>query len=170
MITNKLWLKITGFAVLTLVTIIVVCAFWPAETAPMVESRDIKQMQKEDKSDLMAQQVVQQPKEKQAIEPAESKQPETIEQAESNSNAEKLYQIALFYKEPGDSPDMSYKIVLDCCGLILDQYPNTPQAEKARELLQEVPEDYRKRYDEEMRFRLPSKPAVRKSRSLRRRW
>jgi len=166
---DKLWLKITGIAVLALVAIVVVTAFWPAENVPMAESRDMKQIQKEDKSDLKRQQVVQQPQEKQVVEPAEPKRPKTIEQAESNSKAEKLYQIALFYKEPGDSLDMSYKIVLDCCGLILEQYPDSPQAEKARELLQEVPEQYRKQYAEEMRPRLPSKPAVRKSRPLRRR-
>lgn len=157
---NKLWLKITGFVVLALAAIIVVNAFWPTGTAPTSESNDMKQVKKEDKSDLKPQQVVQQPEEKEAV-----------EQAESIPNAEKLYQIALFYKEPGDSPDpnMSYEIVLDCCGLILNQYPNTPQAEKARELLQKVPEDYRKRYDEGMRSRYLSKPKVKKSRSLRRR-
>lgn len=166
---NKLWLKITGIIVLALVAIVVVTAFWPAETTPMAKSRDMKQIQKEDKGDLKAQQIVQQPEEKVATEPTGPKQPETSEQAESIPNAEKLYQIALFYKEPSNSPDMGYKIMLDCCGLILDQYPNTPQAEKARELLQEVPEDYRKRYDEEMRSRYPSKPKIKKSRSLRRR-
>lgn len=136
MIMNKLWLKITGITALILGLIILLYAFWPAET----------RIQDEDKRDLEAQWNAQYPE------------------------AEELYQTVLAHKEqPSPRDDRDYIIVVDCCQWILRQYPDSPQAEKARELLQEVPEQYRKQYAEEMRPRLPSKPAVRKSRPLRRR-
>ena len=84
--------------------------------------------------------------------------------------AEELYRTALIHKEQVNSrDDRDYMIVLDSCQRILRQYPDSPQAEKAKELLQEVPEQYRKQYDGEMSLRYSSKPTIRKSKPLRRR-
>jgi len=86
----------------------------------------------------------------------------------SHPEAEKLYQPALLHK-PGSSPEPGFRIMVDCCRKILQEYPNSPQAERAKQLLQEVPEQYRKQFEREMSLRYASKPAVRKSRPLRRR-
>lgn len=89
---------------------------------------------------------------------------------EQYPEAEKLYQMALSRSKSGDpQDDRKYALIIDCCRQILTQYPDSPQAKKARELLQEVPEQYRKQYEKEMILRYSSKPAVRKSRPLRRR-
>ncbi len=98
-------------------------------------------------------------------------QSETVTERESNPEAEKLYQKALSQKESSERepPSISYRIILDCCRKILKEYPDSVQAEKAEELLQEVPEQYRERYDREMSFAYPSEPKVKKSRTLRRR-
>jgi len=126
---NKLWLKIIGFAVFALVAIILLYAFWPAET----------RTQKENKGNSEAQPNAQ------------------------YEEAEKLYQTAMLHK-PGSSPEQGYRIMVDCCRQILMQYPNSPQAEKAKELLQE-----HNITERELSLLYPSKPKVRKSRSLRRR-
>lgn len=47
-------------------------------------------------------------------------------------SAEELYKTALLHKEPGDSPARNYRIVVDCCRQILEEYPDSPEAEKAR--------------------------------------
>lgn len=84
--------------------------------------------------------------------------------------AEELYRTALIHKEQVNSrDDRDYIMVVDSCQRILRQYPDSPQAEKAKELLQDVPEQYRRQYEKEMTSRYSSKPAVRKSRPLRRR-
>lgn len=100
------------------------------------------------------------------------RQPGTVTERESNPEAEKLYQKALSQKESSERepPSISNRIILDCCRKILKEYPDSVQAEKAEELLQEVPEQYREHYDREMSFLHLSKrkPKVKKSRTLRR--
>ncbi len=115
---NKLWLKITGIAVLALVAVIVVHAFWFAETPPQKENKD------DLKTPLNAQ----------------------------HSKAEKLYQTALLHT-PGKSPEPGYRIMIDYCRKILREYPDSPQAKKAKELLQQYNITER-----EMSLLYPSKP------------
>ncbi len=51
--------------------------------------------------------------------------------------------MAMREKNAGDSSERKYHIVAGCCRQILELYPDSPQADKARELLQEdVPERY----------------------------
>lgn len=67
--------------------------------------------------------------------------------------AENWYQMALFHKKSGQLPMLSQKKVVDYCRMILEHYPESPRAEEARQLLREMPEEYRKKYnvtDEEM--------------------
>jgi hypothetical protein len=81
------------------------------------------------------------------------------------TRVESLYQTAVFHKERDNPSDMDFRITADCCRKILTDYPNTPQAEKATELLKEVPE----KYQSQSAAQVSSQPAVRKSRRLRRR-
>jgi len=60
--------------------------------------------------------------------------------------AENWYQMAQFHKKSGRLPMLSYKKVVDYCRLIFEHHPESPQAEKARQLLREMPEKYQKRY------------------------
>jgi hypothetical protein len=51
--------------------------------------------------------------------------------------------MALREKNAGGSSQRKYQIVAGCCRQILERYPDSPQADKARKLLQEdVPERY----------------------------
>jgi hypothetical protein len=139
MIMNKLWLKITVITVLALAAIIAVYAFWPAATAPRDESRDVERMQEKDKANLEAQPKL------------------------HHQEAEKLYQTALL-NTPGNSPRPSYQIMVDSCRRIFTQYPDTQQAEKAKELLRQY-----NMTDRQINRLYSSGPAVKKSRPLRRR-
>ncbi len=87
-----------------------------------------------------------------------------------NPRAEELYQTALNQKDASYSAARKYRIMTQSCRYIIERFPNSPQAEKARELLQEVPPRYQKRYARSTTF-LPvqSEPKVRKSKPLRRR-
>ena len=74
--------------------------------------------------------------------------------------AENWYQMALFHKKSGQLPMLavrrpveSQKKMVDYCRMILEHYRQSPQAEKTRQLLREMPEEYRRKYnvtDEEM--------------------
>jgi hypothetical protein len=92
--------------------------------------------------------------------PGELKTPPHVQQ----TRVENLYQMALSHRERDNPSDMDFRITADCCRKILTDYPDSPQAEKATELLQEVPERYQR-----LAAQTPSQPAVRKSRPLRRR-
>jgi len=133
------WWKITVAAVLILAVVITAKVFWPRSPESSITES-----------------------------PARANQQQT-QQNRPRPSAEELYQTALLHKEPGDSVHRDFRLVVAYCRQILEEYPESPQAEKARELLQEVPERYQKQYDREMRFAYPRKPKVKKSRTLRRR-
>lgn len=134
-------LKIAGIAVSVLAVIVVAKIFWPAETKPATEIT----------SEIQA------------------KAPKAVEQQQPDARAERLYEMALLQKETAESSPENYEMVLVSCWHIIRRYPDTPQAEKAKQLLQEVPEQYRKQYSEKLSFLYPSEPKVKKSRPLRRR-
>ena len=84
---------------------------------------------------------------------SEPESQEVIASAEAGriapTKAERLYQMALREKNAGGSSERKYQIVAGCCRQILELYPDIPQADKARELLQEeAPEKYQKQYHE----------------------
>ena len=79
---------------------------------------------------------------------------ECLRQTKTEQEAEKLYpqaenwyQMAQFHKKSGRLPMLSYKKVVDYCRLIFEHHPESPQAEKARQLLREMPEKYQKRFN-----------------------
>ncbi|MHC4155681.1 MAG: hypothetical protein ACYST6_12265 [Planctomycetota bacterium] len=106
----------------------------------------------------------------QDVPPPELQKSELAEDEKESQEAERLYQMAALQKErAGPSAEGDYMMVVASCRQILERYPDSPQAEKARELLREVPEQLKKAYDREMSIVFPSKPKVKKSRALRRR-
>lgn len=117
--------KIAGAVVLVVAVIIAIIAFWPAQTR-MAQSPEKRQKQKEQKGRFKAKQ-----------------RPAVITQEELK-HAEKLYRLALLYKRSGSLPSLSYRKTIDCCTKIIQRYPSSPQAEKARKLLAGMPQQYSK--------------------------
>jgi hypothetical protein len=144
---NRLALKIAGVIVLVLVVIIAAKVFRSAGSVPTIQSPDLKEAQA-----------------KKAAEPTELGLAAKIKQEKPTQRVEKLYQKALLQKEKianSANPNVNYEEMASYCQKILERYPDSPQAEKARELLQEVPEQYRRQYF--------SVPKVEKSKRLRHR-
>ena len=102
---NRFWLKIGRVVVLAAAAVIIVYVLWPAETEPT------------GKLDTGAD------KEKQAA---------VAEQ--DFGQAEKLYRTALLYEGKGALPYLRYKKTADSCREILQRYPDSPQAEKAKHI------------------------------------
>ena len=76
----------------------------------------------------------------------QSKPIEKQDEEELNTHAEDLYQMAVVESKIAKKPMMSYQRMVNYCRQILELYPNTSYAPKARELLRKVPEDKRSRY------------------------
>ena len=160
---SKYLIKIIGAAVLVTTAVITAKVFWPAGSTPTTEPSNLKLVEEKHKSSLNVQLSAQQQEEKKTVDEAQPERIETIQG--ENPKAEKLYQMALSHRERDNPSDVDFRIMADCCRKILTDYPESPEAEKATELLQEVPE----RYLRLSVAQVASKPAVRKSRSLRRR-
>jgi type IV secretory pathway VirB10-like protein len=158
---NTFWLKIAALVVLVLALIVVVNVFLSSEPEPRGQPQSAPEPNRVGRVELRIQAEAKEPREarpsrrpKPETKPAEPEQPETLEEAEElNPHAENLYQMALVESKIAKKPFMTYKRMVDYCRQILQQYPNSPQAPKARQLLREMPERERKLYnvtDEEM--------------------
>ena len=62
------------------------------------------------------------------------------------ATAAQLYQKALLHKDPGDSPQENYKLATDYCPQTLQEYPNSPEAEKARQLWHQLRNQRKEQY------------------------
>ncbi len=164
---KALWLKIVGSLVLVSVVVIVVKVFRPTETEPVTKLKSnerIQQVQEKSIGNFDIQPRLQLPNAKPAFDRRIPRLPETIAKEEVSAKAEKLYQMALFCKTDAESQDTSFDIMVECCRQILKEYPNSPQATKARELLQQ-----HNVTEEVTGFPYAGQPKVKKSRTLRRR-
>jgi len=87
-------------------------------------------------------------------------EPKTSERQESNItefkelseeekvDAEKLFEMALFHRKQARLPGMaSYKQMVDYCRQIIQKYPDSEYAFKARRMLGDIPDRFRQRYN-----------------------
>lgn len=163
---SKSWLKITMFAVL--IPLIMITLNGCKKKTPLAEPTASKQMQAEVNN--VAQSQARQPEKEQPAEAAKQPEPnqaakttvvlpkaaqpavaqskpiEKQDEEELNPHAEDLYQMAVVESKIARKPMMSYQRMVNYCRQILELYPNTSYAPKARELLRQVPEDKRSRY------------------------
>jgi hypothetical protein len=136
------WWKIGAAAAFVLAAVITARVFWPPKATRITPSTDIGPQSSEQKT----------------------------ARQEPLTESEELYQMALLHKEsPSPSRTMDYRMMAACCRQILQEYPDSPEAEKASELLHEVPERYQGPYEPETSSASAGTPKVRKSRTLRRR-
>ena len=89
------------------------------------------------------------------LEIAESQKPRFRElPLEQRLQAEKLFEMVMFHRKSGRLPTgMGYKKMVDYCREIIEKYPGTEYAFKARRALRDIPERYRRIYnltDEEL--------------------
>jgi len=156
------WLKIAA------VVVLVFAGYIGYSIVTGSDSDDGSQRQKERKSKTYWD-VVEEDREQFAVEPDQpgpqpnttEKQPATdagqeqseqvkkptreLTQAEKY-RAEKLYQMAVNQRSMGRLPITGYGDMVDYCREIIEKYPQSKYAPKAREMLGSLPERYRQRY------------------------
>ena len=144
---NKFWLKMAGFAVVVVGLIIMVKILSRAPESELTE-----QIQE-------VEEVLETPAEPERAypppQPRLEERAEYLEDEELNPHADNLYQMAVFHMKAGRLPYMRYKMSIDYCRQLFELYPDSKQAGMARELLRQLPEQERLRYnvtDEEMGF------------------
>jgi len=139
---NTFWIKIVVLAVVFLAIVIVVKRFSTSEDERFVRPEGTKQSRQADE-DLPRTEAVLEKAVPEAVEEQSSD-----EQAEElNPRAEDLYQMALVESKIAKKPFMTYKRMVDYCRQIIQQYPDSSYAPKARELLRQMPQRYREQYN-----------------------
>ena len=155
---NTFWLKIAALVVLVLGVVVVVSRFSAPQT-PKPEQKTVYDVWEEDDQRLRAEPETQQPpkpsltmpKQQKIAEPAEPqfRKLSEIEEIE----AQRIFEFALNQRKMGRLPGMGFKKMVDSCRQIIEKYPGTVYAFKAKRMLADIPERYKKMYkitDEEM--------------------
>lgn len=154
---NTFWLKAVGFVVIVLGLIILVNVFSPSESEPKAKRKTFYDVIEEDDKRLRADPEAEQPPETEQR-PVTKQTPE-VEQAveaakpkfkklslEDELQAQKLFEWALAQRKMARLPGMSYDKMVDACREIIEKWPNSVYAFKARRMLRDIPERYRKLY------------------------
>ncbi len=158
---STFWLKIAGLGVVVVGLIILVNALLPSETEPEPEPKTFWDQVEEDDKRLRADPQFKEPqKSEPSVLPGnetntvQPPKPQFRELSEIESiDAEKLFETAVQFRKIGRLPGPRYKTMVDCCRQIIQRYPGSEYAFKAKRMLADIPERYRERYkitDEEI--------------------
>lgn len=145
---GKFWIKIAVLAVIALGLIILARTTVKKTVESVENTRSFAEVIEEDERRLRAEPEVKQPaRSEQAVE--ESKpEPQFKELClEDKVRAEKLFEMAIAQRKIGRLPGMSYKLMVDYCRQIIEKWPGSVYAFKARRMLGEIPQRYRKQYN-----------------------
>ncbi len=157
---STFWLKIAALVIIIIIGVVLLANFLSSgieeatdfeRVEKLVEAQEARFQAELAEAELKAKQA-KQAKAKRADEPPQP-QLDEMEQLKQNIEASRLYQWAETEFKIARKPLMSYKRCVDFCRQIIQRWPDSAEAAKARVLLRRIPERYRKQYnitDEEM--------------------
>ncbi len=157
---NTFWLKIVIFAVIVVGLVVLVKTLSPKVEEAMDFDKQSEQLAQAQETKLQAELAEAEAKAKQAraeqlAAPSKTSQPisDEIDQLGQNIQAQRLFQMADAEFKIARKPLMSYKRCVDYCRQIINEFPDSAEAAKARVLLRKIPEREREKWkvtDEEM--------------------
>ncbi len=153
---NTFWLKIAGLAVIVIAAIIGINYFLGSEPKqPKEKPKTFHEVIEEDEKRLRAEPGEESSATKERVservsqktEPAVKVKPQFKELSEIEKiEAEKLFSAALQFRKIGRLPGPSYKQMVDMCRDIIQRWPESSYAYKAKRMLADIPERYRRIY------------------------
>lgn len=151
---NTLWLKIAGIVVAVLGVIILINVFSNSKPEPRPPEKTFRDQIEEDDRRLRADpQYIGPPKTTTPVQPinqtqtVETPKPKFRELSEiENIDAEQLFNNAIQFRKIGRLPGPRYRVMVDACRQIIQKYPGSEWAWKAKRMLGDIPESYRSRY------------------------
>ena len=157
---NTFWLKIVIFVVIVVGLVVLVKTLSPKVEEAMDFDKQSEQLAQAQEEKLQAELAEAEAKAKQAraaqpAAPSRTSQPisDEIDQLGQNIQAQRLYQMAEAEFKIARKPLMSFKRCVDYCREIINKFPDSPEAAKARVLLRKMPARERERWkvtDEEI--------------------
>ena len=146
---NTFWPKVAVVVVLVVGAIVFVNLFWASAPQPKPEPK--QEVKTEPKT---FHQVIEQDDKRLRAQGDTDHQFKELS-PEEEVRAEQLFEMALAHRKMGRLPGMSYKLMVDYCRRIIESYPHSSYAAKARRILRDIPQQYRRRYnitDKELGF------------------
>lgn len=153
---NTFWLKIAGIAVLVLVVIVLIGVFSSSKPEPKAEQKTVYDQWQEDEERLRAEPQLKESSKTgsmaQTAAEAQSEQqkPKFRELTlEEKVEAERLFEMAMAERKMGRLPGvkLGYKNMVDHCREIIRRWPDSEYAFKAKRMLADIPQRYRKMYN-----------------------
>lgn len=147
---NTIWLRIAALVILIVAVVIIVGKITHHKPAPEEPVKTISDTWRNDDKRLRAE-----PNETPAAEsnlPAGQKPvaelPKFKEMTEDErAGAEQLYELAIAQRKMGRMPGVSYGAMVQYCRDIIQKYPGTEYAYKAKRILADIPQRERERYN-----------------------
>lgn len=147
------WLRLIGLIIAVVVGVVLMDKFLKYQPKPQEQQKTFYDVIKEDDKRLRADINVPQPEK--AKLPVATQQPkaEQVQQqfeeltAEQQVEAERLFEMAITQRKMGRLPGVTYKQMVDYCREIIEKFPKSSYAAKARRMLADIPEQDRKLYN-----------------------
>lgn len=145
---NMFWLKIAGIIVVILGVIFLVNALSSSEPKGEKEYKPetfYEQIREDDKRLRADPELRELPVSDEGLE-ADKPQFKELSEIE-RIDAERLFNVALQHRKMGRLQGIGLKTMVDCCRQIIEKYPNSEYAFKAKRMLADIPERFWSRYD-----------------------
>ena len=147
---NTFWLKIAALAIVVVGLIILVNVFTASESEPKPKPKTVYDVWEEDDKRLRAEPKIEDIKQTQqpaVTEPKPQPVPKFKELSEIEIvGAERLFEFAMQQRKIGRLPVTGFKPMVDACREIMQKFPGSEFDYKARRMLADIPQRYRKRY------------------------
>jgi hypothetical protein len=147
---NTVWLKIVALVVVIVAVIIVVNKIANHKPKPEEPVKTISDTWRNDEKRLRAEPNMTPVVEsnlstgQQAIAPQPLKFKEMTE--DEKAGADQLYELAIAQRKMGRLPGVSYGAMVQYCREIIERYPGTEYAYKAKRMLADIPEREREKF------------------------
>ena len=148
---NTFWLKVAGGAVAVVVLIVLMNVFSPSASKAEPEPEpSIGAVWERDEERLRAD-----PRPKEPQPPIEAQEPGTqpakpkfreLSEIE-RIDAERLFNVALQHRKIGRLQGIGYKQMVEYCRMIIERYPDSEYAFKAKRMLADIPVRFRERFN-----------------------
>ena len=135
---NTPWSKLIVLGIMAAGVILLTKYFSARKTVPQPKSKTFYDVIAEDDKRLHA--------DIKTAKPAKKEQEQT-ELSPEEAHAEQLFEMALAQRKMARLPGISYKLMVDYCRQIIEKYPDSDYAPKARRMLGEVPKQYWQQYN-----------------------
>jgi hypothetical protein len=137
---NTVWLKIVAAVVVVVVAVVVYNKIANYKPAPEPPQKTVGDTFREDEKRLRAEPNV-------PAQPVASEQPRFRKLTEEeDAGASQLFELAIAQRKIGRLPAMHYGAMVQYCRQIIEKYPGSEYAYKAKRMLGDISESDRERY------------------------